>query len=175
MTGIFTLLNETFREQKCYFANFGNFSFRLERRDFAAVKKFAKTVKFFADKCRLFIPFHLINHWTLVEVDFSKKKVIYMDPLNGKNDKCFDVIMDWLDYRSREMPWEDSSANLMGWSFEYIRNKPHQQNGNDCGMFTCLYALYRASDKEMDFTQENINDLRKKMALDLLNKKIDRV
>ena len=62
---------------------------------------------------------------------------------------------------------------------------PQQQNGNDCGTFTCTFATY-ATDTlvrgrgngglhgiPFEFGQQDMPYMRRRLALDILNKRLD--
>lgn len=45
---------------------------------------------------------------------------------------------------------------------------PQQMNGSDCGVFSCMFAEHIARDSPIDFSQDNMPFLRKKMVLEIL-------
>ena len=46
---------------------------------------------------------------------------------------------------------------------------PVQENGFDCGVFTCMFADFISMDKSLVFSQEHITQCRKKIALSIMN------
>ncbi|KAF9435855.1 SUMO1 sentrin specific peptidase 1 [Entomortierella beljakovae] len=60
-----------------------------------------------------------------------------------------------------------------GWENDCPKNIPSQENGYDCGVFTCTFIEFKSrGDDELDFSQENMSYLRRKIALNIINKKI---
>jgi hypothetical protein len=49
---------------------------------------------------------------------------------------------------------------------------PRQDNGVDCGVFMCYFAKYVGADKPFDFTCKDIPELRRRLTLDILRRKI---
>lgn len=50
---------------------------------------------------------------------------------------------------------------------------PRQKNTTDCGIFICKYAEYISQDIEnMDFTQQQISDIRKQMKIEIASGKL---
>ena len=45
-------------------------------------------------------------------------------------------------------------------------------NSFDCGVFVCMYALHLAENIAFDFTQDDMSDIRKFIAFQLLSKKL---
>ena len=57
-------------------------------------------------------------------------------------------------------------------SVRKIEDIPHQNNGNDCGPFICMYGERATREEEANFSQKDINYLRMKMASDILQGEI---
>ena len=50
---------------------------------------------------------------------------------------------------------------------------PHQHNGCDCGVFTCMYACFLSMGGALSFEQQNMPHIRQWMTLRLLNLDLD--
>lgn len=48
-----------------------------------------------------------------------------------------------------------------------------QTGGTDCGVFACAYASYAANDLLFDFSQEDMPNMRKRIALSLLEQRLE--
>ncbi len=51
---------------------------------------------------------------------------------------------------------------------------PQQLNGSDCGVFACIFAEFLSRDAMLDFTQDDITLLRRVVALEILDCKLQR-
>ena len=49
---------------------------------------------------------------------------------------------------------------------------PQQNNGVDCGVFTCYFANYISAGKALAFSAHDIPLFRRRMTLDILNKAV---
>ena len=52
------------------------------------------------------------------------------------------------------------------------RRIPQQHNCSDCGVFSSQFLKYLANDVVFDFAQQDIQHIRMKMCLEILNKKL---
>jgi sentrin-specific protease 1 len=62
--------------------------------------------------------------------------------------------------------------NKEDWELENVEETPQQQNGSDCGMFSCKVAEYLSRDAELTFTQENMNYYRERMIYEIFRPEI---
>lgn len=85
---------------------------------------------------KLLIPIHQKDrsHWTLVQVDFDKKKITSYDSLGHQSNKeTMDHVGEWMDY------WrEQKGLSKVSWEMEDA-SVPKQNNGSDCGAFVCSF------------------------------------
>ncbi len=57
------------------------------------------------------------------------------------------------------------------WTLENVEDDvPQQQNGSDCGVFTCKFAEYLSRDANLTFVQENMNYYRDRMIYEIIEK-----
>lgn len=52
------------------------------------------------------------------------------------------------------------------------RSVPQQNNGYDCGVFACQFAVFSALGKPFVFSQTDMPDIRKRMALEISQGKL---
>ena len=45
---------------------------------------------------------------------------------------------------------------------------PCQENGYDCGVFTCMFADFLSFDRQLTFSQEHITQCRERIALSIM-------
>jgi len=79
-----------------------------------------------------------------------------------------------LEYLKQEMKERKSEVlETFDWTLENVEGIPEQQNGSDCGMFTCKFAECLSREGNLDFIkQENMNYYRRRMIYELLRKDI---
>lgn len=58
--------------------------------------------------------------------------------------------------------------NKEEWELENVDDVPQQQNGSDCGVFTCKFAEYLSRDADLTFVQENMNYYRERMVYEII-------
>jgi sentrin-specific protease 1 len=90
-------------------------------------------------KCeRIFLPINSQSHWTLLIINGVDRSIEYLDSLGGSGTSKFEIARELLKselgdkYRDKE--WSDLKRNR---SYE-------QDNGDDCGVFTCMNGLAAA-------------------------------
>ncbi|CBY11956.1 unnamed protein product [Oikopleura dioica] len=135
----------------------------------SAVKRWTRKVNIF-DYDLVFFPIHLGNHWTLAYADIRKKTLRYCDSMGGKNPKCLAALFDYLKIESVE---KTKRALDDDWKTESISGKiPQQQNTNDCGVFSCVFADYISRDAAFNFSQADMPNLRNLVKYELLKGKM---
>ena len=60
------------------------------------------------------------------------------------------------------------SLNTSEWSLDVPKNIPTQENGSDCGVFSCKFAEYASRDAPFTFKQENMNYYRSRMVYEII-------
>lgn len=114
---------------------------------------------------KIFIPIYWDNHWCLVLVNFTAKTMNYYDSLKKTNHECLNIIMEYL--KQEHLNEKKKKFDIRGWKLGFP-NCPEQTNGHDCAVFTCIYADYLARDADLDFTQNDITELRLKICYEIL-------
>jgi len=143
--------------------------------EFANVRRWTKRG---AGKCdlftqrRVFIPHNIHNtHWALCVVEIPEKRIIYIDSMAGRGTECMKNVLRYLEDES--MDKKKAPLDTSGWKLVSMgRNVPQQNNGYDCGVFMCTFANYVAMDQEFDFTVNDMEYFRKRIAVDILRGKI---
>src|SRR3990167_6788777 len=94
---------------------------------------------------------------------------------------CFfgNIFMTWVDkQRLRKYIVDEhkdkkkSDFNVADWSNYCPKDIPHQQNGYDCGVFTCKFAEAQSRNAPYNFSQKDMLETRQKMVLEIVNKKV---
>ena len=76
----------------------------------------------------------------------------------------FKYIQDeWATYKSGELPDKEQ------WRLVITKkNTPTQENGFDCGVFTCMYADFISMGYELIIRQQHIDRCRNRIALSIM-------
>ncbi|ETW35327.1 hypothetical protein PFTANZ_03978 [Plasmodium falciparum Tanzania (2000708)] len=118
----------------------------------------------------ILIPLHVGgNHWTLGSIHMKDKKICLYDSLNGSNKKFFEYMRRYIVDEMKDKKQKDLDISLWTYSKEGVSEKgiPHQENGYDCGVFTCMFAKCLSFNREFDFNQRDIKDIRLKMTYEI--------
>jgi len=134
------------------------------------VKRWTKKVDIFA-KDRLLFPIHLGVHWTIAAALMKEKKVIYLDSMGGQNEECRELILEYLRV---EHEVKKNSELPAGWTTEsWSHDVPQQDNGSDCGVFTCKFGDYLSRGfTKFNFEAKNMQTMRKAILIEIANKKM---
>ena len=133
------------------------------------------------DADTVFAPINISGvHWALVEIDMRRQRVILHDPLY--NDDCAratrafarwacDEARQSVDVHDDPNRWEPDC-------WECVVNPPwacapRQKNGYDCGVFALALLEHRARGAVPGYTQDDMGDLRVRIAADLLRGQVD--
>ncbi|KAF9533707.1 hypothetical protein CPB83DRAFT_939663 [Crepidotus variabilis] len=118
---------------------------------------------------RLLFPINHSNvHWTAASINFVEKRIESYDSSDNTYHARFKILRQYLDaehWDKRFQPFD-----FEGWTNYTHPNQPLQNNGCDCGVFTCvtLEALARGED-DLIFDQSNMPYFRKRMGFEILN------
>jgi sentrin-specific protease 1 len=116
----------------------------------------------------ILIPLHLGMHWTLCSVNCKSKSISYYDSMAGgqvnqKGDGHMKAILSYLqkehaDKKKTPLP-NDWRINPVGESQDVNQNDriPQQENGSDCGVFTCRFAEYISRRASFRFRQVRLS------------------
>ena len=109
-----------------------------------AVARWSKRAKLEGAKLlqveQILFPINDSSHWTLLAVSGTRKRIWYLDSLGGVSitggkNKYVNAAREWLRMELKEKYVEDE------WELMQGRPSPMQNNGVDCGVFTCFNAV----------------------------------
>ncbi|KRK01777.1 sentrin-specific protease 1 [Drosophila yakuba] len=138
---------------------------RLLQSGFDGVKRWTRKVDLFSKDIILVPVHHSGVHWCLVVIDLRAKTMLYYNSKGGGNPKVMRALEKYLRMESldkRELP-----LNTNDFRIEHARDVPQQDNMDDCGVFTCMFAEYLTRDASITFCKDDMTYFRKKMALEI--------
>ncbi|ANQ11195.1 Ulp1 protease family C-terminal catalytic domain containing protein [Plasmodium coatneyi] len=114
----------------------------------------------------ILIPLHVGgNHWTLGSINMKEKKIKLYDSLNMSNAKFFEYMRHYLVDEMRDK--KQMELDVSAWEYNPDGRSevgiPCQENGYDCGVFTCMFAKCLSFNRSFDFSQRDIKEIRMKM------------
>ncbi|XP_043276025.1 sentrin-specific protease 1-like [Venturia canescens] len=143
---------------------------RLHLNGYNAVKRWTKKINIFKFE-KVIVPINLGNHWCLAVINFLKKTIVYYDSFGRDNPKYLATLREYLVEEAKNKG--EGLIKEDEWILATKKDIPRQSNGYDCGVFVCMYAKYEISNKKMDFSQQEMPQLRKKMRRELETGKIE--
>jgi len=120
----------------------------------------------------LIVPVHLGVHWTISVIDFEVRTITFYDSMGSPSNGYNEILHDYLQqehkhYKGTELPDPD------GWQLiSARRDSPQQNNGSDCGVFSCCIAENASRNGGFggwNFDQSMMPNIRRKMALEIKN------
>ncbi|KAM9844564.1 sentrin-specific protease 5-like isoform 2-T3 [Aulostomus maculatus] len=149
-------------QHKVHFLN-SFFHRQLMTKGYEGVKRWTKQVDLFS-KNLLLVPIHLEVHWCLVTADIVKKKICLYDSQGNALQKVARNILKYLMAEAKE---KQQTAFEDGWTASFDEKVPQQTNENDCGVFVLEYSRCLALAQPLQFSQEDIPKIRKRIYKEL--------
>ncbi|KAJ8677928.1 hypothetical protein QAD02_013715 [Eretmocerus hayati] len=134
-----------------------------------SLKRWTRKIDIFS-KDIVVIPIHLGVHWCMSIIDFRYKSIQYYDSMGSPNNKCLCLLKQYIHEESIDK--KKKPYSFQDWNFECVQNIPRQTNGSDCGVFSCMFAEYICSNRELNFSQDNMPYFRNKMIYEILTAKL---
>ncbi|KAF2071588.1 hypothetical protein CYY_007097 [Polysphondylium violaceum] len=156
---------------KCHF--FNTFFYQLlcnnnGTYNYDRVKKWTNSIDIFSLE-KVILPIHLGNHWCCAVINFKEKLIQYYDSLLGDNPACLSKLRRYLQDEMKNRK-KEGIINLDEFRDVTDKDIPTQNNGYDCGVFMCKFAEFSSRGAKLNFTQKDITQYRRRMALEILNK-----
>lgn len=142
---------------------------KLIRDGPASLRRWTRKVDIFTYDI-ITIPIHLGMHWCMAVIDFRSKMIKYYDSMGASNNKCLEALLNYLVEEHKDK--KKSTYDVSEWKLENVRNIPQQMNGSDCGMFACTFAEFLTRDAKLNFNQEDMPYLRRKMVVEIMTSKL---
>ncbi|KIL71119.1 hypothetical protein M378DRAFT_155985 [Amanita muscaria Koide BX008] len=145
-----------------YFSTFFWSKLRKEGYDKGRLAKWTKKIDLFSKDVVLIPVNHNNAHWTCAAINFRGKRIESYDSMGMAKDEIFKHLRAYLDAEHRNK--KKKPFNFTGWENHAPEWTPQQENGYDCGVFTCqfLESLSRGEESFI-FTQKDMPYLRRRM------------
>ncbi|KAF7320248.1 Cysteine proteinase [Mycena kentingensis (nom. inval.)] len=151
-----------------YFSTF--FWSKLEKEGYekGRLAKWTKKMDLFSKDAVLIPVNHANIHWTAAAINFRKKRIESYDSMRDDRPEVFKLLRKYLDQEHQNK--KKSPFDFTGWQNYTSSETPSQENGFDCGVFTCqfLESVSRGEDR-FNFEQKDIPNLRRRMIWEIGN------
>ncbi|KZT74848.1 cysteine proteinase [Daedalea quercina L-15889] len=133
--------------------------------------RWTKKIDIFAKDVILIPINHNNSHWTAAAINFHKRRIESYDSMGMQRRNVFKLLREYLN--AEHMDKRGRPFDFTGWKDYVLEDTPQQENGFDCGVFTCqfLETLARGEEKFL-FKQANMPYLRRRMVLEIGNTKL---
>lgn len=140
-------------------------------KGYEGVKRWTKKVDLFS-KSLLLVPIHLEVHWCLVTVDVLQRKICLYD---SQGNATMKVARNILKYLIKEAKEKKQTAFENTWTVSFDEKVPQQTNENDCGVFVLEYSRCLALRKPLQFSQNDIPKIRRRIYKELCECKLNKL
>ncbi|KAH8291177.1 hypothetical protein KR054_009564, partial [Drosophila jambulina] len=145
---------------------------RLMGTGYWSVRRWTRKVDLFSKEI-IPVPVHYNgnpSHWSMAIIHMRDKTIRFYDSLGQGNPAVLAALEAYLQKESldkRHQPFDTSDFKV-----EKVKNVPRQYNGNDCGVFCCMFAEFVTRNAPLTFTQDHMAALRKRMILEIADGKL---
>lgn len=153
-----------------YFSSFFWSKLLSEGYERARLSKWTKKFDIF-EKDMILIPINHDNmHWTGAAINFREKRIESYDSMNVPRKLVFLKLRQYLDSEHRNK--KGKPFDFTDWVDYDPEDTPQQENGYDCGVFTCqfLESLSRG-EQGFKFSQCDMTYLRRRMIWEIAHAK----
>ncbi|XP_035787563.1 sentrin-specific protease 2-like [Anopheles albimanus] len=137
----------------------------LRRSGYSGVRRYTKKVDLFSYDI-IVVPVHVNEvHWCMAIIDLRRKAIEYYDSLGAPNNPVLEMLENYLCQESmdkRQVPFDKTGLTKRNMS-----DCPKQNNGSDCGVFSCMFAEFLTRDHPITFNQSRMQYFRRKMMLEI--------
>lgn len=143
---------------------------RILQSGHSGVKRWTRKVDIFSYDV-IPVPVHVGGvHWCMAIIHLKNKTIKYYDSMGTPNNKVLIALESYLKDESldkKKKPLDTSEFKI-----ENVADCPRQNNGSDCGVFSCMFAEYTCRNKEITFSQDNMEYFRRKMIQEICQGKL---
>ncbi|KAJ7071228.1 cysteine proteinase [Mycena amicta] len=151
-----------------YFSTFFWSKLEKEGYDKGRLAKWTKKIDIFSKDVILIPVNHANIHWTAAAINFRRKRIESYDSMLDDRSSVFKLLRRYLDQEHRNK--KKVPFDFTDWEDYMSKDTPRQENGFDCGVFTCqfLESLSRGQER-FNFMQKDIPYLRRRMIWEIGN------
>lgn len=162
-----SLVSESSDQVYCWTTHF--FS-TLKSKGYQGVARWAKRRKInVTEKKKVIVPINIMStHWAVAVIDNEAKQIRYHDSLSSSGNR--NAVELLAQYMRKEA--ERLLVPLLEYQLMPNAKTPQQQNGYDCGVFTCTVAKYIARNLDLSFSQKDMKTIRRRMAYEIIEKSL---
>ncbi|OBA21812.1 cysteine proteinase, partial [Metschnikowia bicuspidata var. bicuspidata NRRL YB-4993] len=139
----------------------------LKSKGYQGVARWAKRKKVnLLEKDLVIVPINIMStHWALAVIDNQAKLISYYDSLASRgNLKALQLLSEYMSKESERLLMPQIAYTLHA-----NVKTPQQQNGFDCGVFTCTVAKCLSEQLPLSFSQKDMRLIRRRMAYEIIN------
>ncbi|KIM84540.1 hypothetical protein PILCRDRAFT_818108 [Piloderma croceum F 1598] len=154
-----------------YFSTFFWSKLKGEGYEKARLAKWTKKFDLFSKDVVLIPVNHNNAHWTAAIINFRRKRIESYDSMGMDRGEVFKLLRIYLD--AEHLNKKKKPFDFTGWEDYLLEDTPEQENGYDCGIFTCQF-LERISrgEERFNFTQADMPYLRRLMIWEIGHAKL---
>lgn len=145
-----------------YFSTFFWPKLKNEGYEQGRLAKWTKKIDIFSKDIILIPINHNNSHWTGAAINFRQKRIESYDSMNLDRHQVFKALRSYLDSEHRNK--RKKPFDFTGWQNHNPEDTPQQENGYDCGVFTCQFLESLSRGEEgFRFSQRDMTYLRRRM------------
>ncbi|PPQ98266.1 hypothetical protein CVT26_013534 [Gymnopilus dilepis] len=154
-----------------YFSSFFWTKLTEEGYEKGRLAKWTKKIDIFSKDVILIPVNHGNSHWTAAAINFRQKRIESYDSMNMAKERVFKALRRYVN--DEHMNKKKKPFDFTGWTDWAPETTPQQENGYDCGVFTCqfLESLSRG-EENFNFSQKDMRYLRRRMIWEIGNAKL---
>jgi Ulp1 family protease len=103
-------------------------------------------------------------------IDIKYKRVAVYDSLAGNHDHTLELLLRYV--QDEHLDKKKTPLDVSDWKKDTPKGIPQQKNMSDCGVFACTFAERLSREHHFDFSQPDMETIRRRMALNIYNKVI---
>lgn len=142
---------------------------RLTENGYSGVRRWTRKVDIFAHDI-IPVPVHKGIHWCMAIIHLKNKTIKYYDSMGAPNNPVLTALANYLKEESLDK--KKCEFDMSDWKLENVRDIPQQENGSDCGVFSCMYAEFVTRNRPIVFTQQHMIYFRMKMLYEICTGKM---
>lgn len=142
----------------------------LKLKGYQGVARWAKRRKInLFEKDKIIVPINIMStHWCVAVIDNKLNTISYHDSLASRgNLQAVELLQVYMTKEAERLGVGAPSYELLASS-----KTPQQQNGYDCGVFTCTVAKCISALAPLAFGQKDMHIIRQRMAYEIILKNL---